>query len=187
MIYIVIFVVPCLTRSPAAMAFRGRGAWLACVADRSQQLLSSGSHHRTRAARSVARPRALSRPREDRRAWLWCPEQAKILFAEAEENNLSLKVKNERWLRWYTCSLCEQDHHGDVRCALGWACWKTCKTPSPRRTSSAQQVVRIKIGEPKPTGIKVEPAVLMFAFAVVVYLCFAWGRSTAPAPHAPEL
>ena len=32
---------------------------------------------------------------------------------------------NERWERWYTCSLCEQDHHGVVRCALGWACWKT--------------------------------------------------------------
>ena len=24
-----------------------------------------------------------------------------------------------------TCSLCEQDYHGVVRCALGWACWKT--------------------------------------------------------------
>ena len=31
----------------------------------------------------------------------------------------------ERWLRWDTCSLCEQDYHGVVRCALGWACWKT--------------------------------------------------------------
>ena len=61
------------------------------------------------------------------------------------------------------------------------------ETQSPRRTSPAQQVVRIKIGEPKPTGIKVEPAVLMFAFAVVVYLCFEWGASTAPAPRAPEL
>ena len=27
-------------------------------------------------------------------------EQAKILFAEAEENNLDLKVKNARWRRW---------------------------------------------------------------------------------------
>ena len=45
-----------------------------------------------------------------------------------------------------------------------------------RRTSPAQQ-----IGEPKPTGIKVGPAVLMFAFAAVaIYLCFAWGASTAP-------
>ena len=29
-----------------------------------------------------------------------------------------------RW-RWDTCRLCEQDYHGVVRCALGWACWKT--------------------------------------------------------------
>ena len=52
-------------------------------------------------------------------------EQAKILFAEAEDNNLGDKVMNEWFSRWYTCSLCEQDHHGVVRCALGWACWKT--------------------------------------------------------------
>ena len=52
-------------------------------------------------------------------------EQAKILIAEAEENNLDDKVKNERWQRWHTCSLCEQMYHGVVRCALGWACWKT--------------------------------------------------------------
>ena len=52
-------------------------------------------------------------------------EQAKILVAEADENNLDLKVQNERWNRWYTCSLCKQGYHGVVRCALGWACWKT--------------------------------------------------------------
>ena len=52
-------------------------------------------------------------------------EQAKILVAEAEENNLGVKVQNERYSRWHTCSLCEQQHHGVVRCALGWACWKT--------------------------------------------------------------
>jgi tetratricopeptide (TPR) repeat protein len=52
-------------------------------------------------------------------------EQAKILCAEAEENNLDLKVKNERFDRWHSCSLCEQRYHGVVRCALGWACWKT--------------------------------------------------------------
>jgi len=52
-------------------------------------------------------------------------EQAKILFAEAEENNLSLKTINERWRRWDTCSLCEQQYHGVVACALTWACWKT--------------------------------------------------------------
>ena len=51
-------------------------------------------------------------------------EEAKILVAEAEENNLGLEAMNERWLRWSDCSLCEQKYHGDVKCALGWACWK---------------------------------------------------------------
>jgi hypothetical protein len=35
------------------------------------------------------------------------------------------KVIDERWARWYSCSLCEQRYHGVVCCALGWACWKT--------------------------------------------------------------
>ncbi len=52
-------------------------------------------------------------------------EQAKILMDEAEYNNLSNKVKNERWKRWWKCGLCEQSYHGVVKCALGWACWKT--------------------------------------------------------------
>ena len=52
-------------------------------------------------------------------------EQAKILMDEVEENNLGRKAMIERWPRWYTCRLCEQDHHGVVACALGWACWKT--------------------------------------------------------------
>ena len=47
-------------------------------------------------------------------------EQAKILVAEAKENN-----KDSQWHRWHTCSLCEQQYHGVVKCALGWACWKT--------------------------------------------------------------
>jgi tetratricopeptide (TPR) repeat protein len=47
-------------------------------------------------------------------------EQAKILVAEAEENN-----KVSQWHRWHTCSLCEQEYNGVVACALGWACWKT--------------------------------------------------------------
>ena len=51
-------------------------------------------------------------------------EQAKILVAEAEENNLGPKAWNERWVRWEKCSLCEQKYHGVVCCALGWACWK---------------------------------------------------------------
>jgi len=52
-------------------------------------------------------------------------EQAKILREEAEENNLDIKVLGETWLRWHTCSLCKQQYHGIVSCALGWACWKT--------------------------------------------------------------
>jgi len=52
-------------------------------------------------------------------------EQVKILWAEAEENHLDDKVMNARWHRWDKCSLCEQDYHGVVACALGWACWKT--------------------------------------------------------------
>ena len=52
-------------------------------------------------------------------------EQAKILVAEAEENNLGDKVLHERWVRWATCSLCKQRYHGVVQCALGWGCWKT--------------------------------------------------------------
>ena len=47
------------------------------------------------------------------------------MVAEALENNLDDKRFNERFGRWHACSLCEQDHHGVVRCALGWACWKT--------------------------------------------------------------
>ena len=52
-------------------------------------------------------------------------EQAKILYAEAEDNNLDWDVKDPRWIRWSACSLCEQNYHGFVRCAMGWACWKT--------------------------------------------------------------
>ena len=51
-------------------------------------------------------------------------EQAKILYNEAVENNLSEKLRG-RWDRWHTCGLCEQHYHGVVSHALGWACWKT--------------------------------------------------------------
>jgi len=52
-------------------------------------------------------------------------EQAKIWCDEAEADNLDPKVKQARFNRWHTCSLCEQSYLGVVRCALGWACWKT--------------------------------------------------------------
>ena len=48
-------------------------------------------------------------------------EQAKLLMEEAEENNLDGKARNARFLRWYSCSLCEQEYYGVVYRALGWA------------------------------------------------------------------
>ena len=51
--------------------------------------------------------------------------QAKILVAEGGENNLDYEAMQPRWDRWTQCSLCEQSYHSVVRCALGWACWKT--------------------------------------------------------------
>ena len=45
-------------------------------------------------------------------------EQVKILFAEAMENNLFDKA-NERFQRWYACSLCEQRYHGVVYARSG--------------------------------------------------------------------
>ena len=41
--------------------------------------------------------------------------QAKILYAEAGENNLVDKVLNTRLKRWSTCSLCSRDRRGVVR------------------------------------------------------------------------
>jgi hypothetical protein len=52
-------------------------------------------------------------------------EQVKILVAEAEENNWDDDRFMPRWHRWSTCGLCKQEYHGVVRCALGWASWKT--------------------------------------------------------------
>ena len=35
------------------------------------------------------------------------------------------KLVLTRFKRWYMCSLCEQNYHGVLWCALGWGCWKT--------------------------------------------------------------
>ncbi len=51
--------------------------------------------------------------------------QVQVLVADAEERDLDDDAFNARWLRWDMCRLCEQDYHGVVMCALGWACWKT--------------------------------------------------------------
>ena len=63
--------------------------------------------------------------------------QVKNSVEEAMENNLGEEVAERRWIRWDTCCLCEQEYHGVVRCALGWACWKTYvgwpETDAPRR------------------------------------------------------
>ena len=52
-------------------------------------------------------------------------EQARILVAEGEENNVDNKASDERWARWRNCRLCGQDYHGPVLLALSWSCWKT--------------------------------------------------------------
>ena len=38
------------------------------------------------------------------------------------------------WDRWHECGLCEQEYHGVVACALGWACWKTYVGRPPSST-----------------------------------------------------
>ena len=84
-------------------------------------------------------------------------EQAKILIAEAEENLLGEEVENERWKRWHTCSLCEQQYHSVVRCALGWACWKTYlgrpETDKLRRTAMNPLGRFIQCGTPRGRGV----------------------------------
>ena len=71
-------------------------------------------------------------------------EQAKILYAEGVENNLDVKVRNERFRRWYECGLCGQWYHGVVFCALGWACWKTYL--GRPETDSARQLAMTVLG-----------------------------------------
>ena len=73
-------------------------------------------------------------------------EQAKILVAEAEANNLGVEAFNSRWARWNTCSLCEQDYHGVVRCALSWACWKTYVGRSEGEVSEARSYAMTELG-----------------------------------------
>ena len=51
--------------------------------------------------------------------------QAKELVAEAYAPWLQGNLDDNQWHRWYVCGLCEVGYHGVVRCALGWACWKT--------------------------------------------------------------
>ena len=91
-------------------------------------------------------------------------EQAKILLAEALENNLDDKVKNERWDRWHTCSLCEQEYHGVVRCALGWAFWKTNlgrpETDELRMLAMTQLGIGLSVAEYHEAALSVKEALL---------------------------
>ena len=86
-------------------------------------------------------------------------EQAKILFAEAEENNLGIKAYNERWMRWCECSLCEQEYHGVVRCALGWACWKTYV--GRPETDEARRLAMTMLGNGLSSGSRYADALLV--------------------------
>ena len=45
--------------------------------------------------------------------------QAQVVVEESEMNS-----GHVNYTRWDTCSLCEQQYHGVVQRALGWACWK---------------------------------------------------------------
>ena len=51
--------------------------------------------------------------------------QAHVAVVEAERRRYDDNAFAVSWGRWFTCRLCEQNYHGVVRCALGWACWKT--------------------------------------------------------------
>jgi tetratricopeptide (TPR) repeat protein len=82
-------------------------------------------------------------------------EQAKILFEEAEANNLDWDAKNARFLRWDTCSLCKQRYHGDVMCALGWACWKAYVG---RETDQVQGMAMTVLGNSLSSARRLEDA-----------------------------
>ena len=43
----------------------------------------------------------------------------------ARQAQVAVERADTGWARWHTCRQCEQQYHGVVRCALGWACWKT--------------------------------------------------------------
>ena len=43
----------------------------------------------------------------------------------ARQAQVAVERADTGWDRWQTCGLCEQDYHGVMLCALGWACWKT--------------------------------------------------------------
>ena len=71
-------------------------------------------------------------------------DQAKFLINEGEENNLDATAMDARFQRWDTCTLCGKHYHGIVRCALGWACWKTYV--GRPETDEARQLAMSQVG-----------------------------------------
>ena len=96
--------------------------WLAAVRSYSKDHVQHAAHQKRQAAavdQADVAPALREAPSPLRRRVV--AEQAKILYAEAKENHSD----DTQWHRWHHCSLCEQHYHGVVKCALGWACWKT--------------------------------------------------------------
>ena len=75
-------------------------------------------------------------------------EQAKILVAEGEENNLGNKAKEERWARWHMCvsaskettvqtgvlgDVCRSAGRGQASDGLDAAAWKRFIRHKPQR------------------------------------------------------
>ena len=48
-------------------------------------------------------------------------EQAKLAVAD----DMSRESEQQKWSRWTICRLCHQPIRGKVKCAIGWACWRT--------------------------------------------------------------
>ena len=48
-------------------------------------------------------------------------EQAKIAVAD----DMSRESEQQKWSRWTICRMCQQPIRGKVKCAIGWACWRT--------------------------------------------------------------
>lgn len=69
-----------------------------------------------------------------------------------------------QWKRWHTCSLCEHLHHGVVRCALGWACWRTyASSTGPWHRANKISALRILGGSLAVSGFEEESLALQKA------------------------
>ena len=54
-------------------------------------------------------------------------KQAQLATEKDGSDTESTDSEDDDWPSelWDTCGLCEQEHHGLLKCALGWACWNT--------------------------------------------------------------